>query len=351
MGINHLHKLLKKHSPDSYKCVKLKEYQFKKIAIDVSLYMYKYKCILGDDWLNAFINLVCCLRKNDIHGVFIFDSKAPPEKIQEQQDRREQRQKIKDKLIEIKEEYANYQKTKKPSQFLIDMCKDENKITRLLSTQSYFKEDLIVSKIHKLELQTISINKEDFVLVKELFKVLGIPYYQATTEAEATGAYLCREGKVYGVMSDDTDVLAYGSPKFITSVNTHSETCIEIDIKNILGDLEMTYEQFRDVCIMCGTDYNKNIPRIGPQKSYQLVKLLGGLDEIDEQTVYDTRILNYQRVRELFTFPRDYFKKRIKFCKSPDFNKVQEFLFVNNCKVHIDYIERCFRCLPINFVD
>ena len=289
--------------------------------------------------------------KNDIHGVFIFDSKAPPEKIQEQKDRREQRQKLKDKLNKIKSEYDLYKQTKNPSQFLIDMCKEENKIPRLLNTQSFFKEELIEVKINKLELQTISIDKEDFNLVKELFKILGIPYYQATTEAEATGAYLCRKGIVYGVMSEDTDVLAYGSPKFITNVNTHSETCIELDIEELLDKLEINYEQFRDLCIMCGTDYNKNIPKIGPQKSYNLIKHFKSIDEIDEKTVYDTSILNYKRVRELFTFPENYFTKKVIFCKSPNFNEVQKFLFINNCKVHIEYIEKCFNSLPLNFIN
>ena len=188
----------------------------------------------------------------------------------------------------IKSGYIKHIKTKKPTEYLIELCKEENKIPRLLSTESFFKEDMIVSKIKKLELQTISITSEDFTLVKELFKILGMPYYQATTEAEATGAYLCRQGIVHGVMSEDTDVMAYGSPKFITGVNTHSETCCEIDIAEVLEKLEMTYEQFRDICIMCGTDYNKNIPKIGPQKSFDLIKKLGSIDNIDEQTVYDT---------------------------------------------------------------
>ena len=351
MGIKHLNKILRKYCPECYKTKKLIEYQFKKIALDVSLYMYKYKCILGDNWLNAFINLVCCLRKNDIHGIFIFDSKAPPEKVQEQQDRREQRQKIKDKCDKIKQEYEIYIKTKKPTEYLIELCKEENKIPRLLSTESFFKEDMIVSKIKKLELQTISITSEDFTLVKELFKILGMPYYQATTEAEATGAYLCRQGIVHGVMSEDTDVMAYGSPKFITGVNTHSETCCEIDIAEVLEKLEMTYEQFRDICIMCGTDYNKNIPKIGPQKSYDLIKKLGSIDNIDEQTIYDTRILNYKRVRELFSFPENYFTKKVRYCCQPDLHKLQEFLFVNNCKIHYHFIEKCFQSLPLKFID
>ena len=30
-------------------------------------------------------------------------------------------------------------------------------------------------------------------------------------------------------------------------------------VKEILETIDMTYEQFRDLCIMCGSDYNKNI--------------------------------------------------------------------------------------------
>ena len=75
MGIHNLNKLLKKECGDMFETVPLKKYAYKKIAIDTSLYMYKYKVIFSDEWLRAFANLVWCLRKNDVHPLFLFDSK------------------------------------------------------------------------------------------------------------------------------------------------------------------------------------------------------------------------------------------------------------------------------------
>ena len=352
MGINGLHKILKKYCSDLYHTINLSEFRYQKIGIDTSLYMYKFKCILGDDWLNGFINLICSLRKNEIHPIFIYDSKAPPEKTKEQAERREQRQKLKDKLTQLQEEWDNYILTGNKSTFLIDMCQEENKkAPRLLSNVNVFKEDIIISKLEKLKLQTISISTEDFSLTKSLFDILKIPYHQATTEAEATASYLCREKIVSAVLSEDTDVLAYGTPVFLSKINTHAETCVLIKLDQILNRLNLSYEGFKDLCIMCGTDYNKNIPSIGPQKAYRLIKQFQTIDGVNDNTILDVSPLNHIRTRELFTFPKDYFNKLISFCGTPDYNKLQEFLFKNNCKISPDYVEKCFNSKPLNFVD
>ena len=47
-------------------------------------------------------------------------------------------------------------------------------------------------------------------------------------------ANLTLNGKVDGVLSDDTDVLAYGTKLFLTSINTTKNSCVEIQIDNIL---------------------------------------------------------------------------------------------------------------------
>ena len=70
MGIKGLNDIIKKYCPNILKNeIKLSEYTYKKIAIDTTLYMFKYKAILGDKWLNGFLNLIICLRKNNIHCV------------------------------------------------------------------------------------------------------------------------------------------------------------------------------------------------------------------------------------------------------------------------------------------
>ena len=353
MGIHHLNKILKKYSPNAFREIPLNNYAFKKVAIDISLYMFKYKTIFGDDkWLTAFISLICCFRRNEIHCVFIFDSKAPIEKEQEQKDRREQRQKIKDKAIQLEIDYNKYKETGEKSELLIETCKKSKKDSnRLLLQTDIFDEKIIKDLIDKLNLQTISIGKKDFDLAKQLFDILDVPYHQATSEAEATCAYLCKENMVYGAMSEDTDVLAYLSPKFLTKVNITRESCIEIDLKQILNDLEITSEQFRDMCIMCGNDYNKNIKGIGPQKAYELIKEYKNIENIERHTKHDTSVLKYERTRELFTFSENYFNKRILCCGTPDYKKLEEFLFENNCRIDIDYVKSANIPKELEFVD
>jgi 5'-3' exonuclease len=349
MGINNLNKILKRHSPGCYVEVHLYKYAFQKIAIDTSLFMYKYKTIFGERWLNAFINMICCLRKNEIHPIFIFDSKAPPEKLEEQQTRREQRQKIVDKLEQLEIDYKVYKETGNVSDLLQEICnKTKPSHPRLLS-KSLFDENIIIEKIEKLKLQTISITSKDFDLVKELFKIMKIPYYDATSEAEATGAYLSIQGEVVGVLTADTDVLAYGVTKFLCKLNVSKETCIEIDTTDMLKELDMTQPQFTDMCIMCGTDYNKNIPKIGPHKSYSLMKQYKSIEEMKANTDIDISILKHQRTRELFSFYENYFEDGIKHCGSPDFGNIEKFLFKHNCYISVDYIKQCLESKEINF--
>ena len=74
MGIKNLNNLLRKKCPQVFVDIHLSEYAFKKLAIDVSLFMCKFKAICGDRWLTSFVNLVQCLRRNEIHCVFIYDN-------------------------------------------------------------------------------------------------------------------------------------------------------------------------------------------------------------------------------------------------------------------------------------
>jgi hypothetical protein len=79
MGINNLNVFLRKNCPEVFKEIHISEYAYKKVAIDTSLFLCKFKAIAGDRWLESFIRLVSCLRRNEIHCEFIYDTSAPPE--------------------------------------------------------------------------------------------------------------------------------------------------------------------------------------------------------------------------------------------------------------------------------
>jgi flap endonuclease-1 len=157
-------------------------------------------------------------------------------------------------------------------------------------------------------------------------------------EAEAYSSYLSIHNKVDAVLSEDTDVLAYGSPIFLTKIDTLNDTVVYINYQKMLNELDMTNEMFLDLCIMLGCDYNSNIPKVGPEKSFSLIKKYKNIDNIDE-IKNNIEILNHIRVRKLFEIPQkiDF---DVPYCGIPNFEKVSEFLFKNNLHFNISKLKR-----------
>jgi flap endonuclease-1 len=150
------------------------------------------------------------------------------------------------------------------------------------------------------------------------------------------------------VASEDTDVLAYGTPTFITKINTSDETCVEINYEELTTALGLTQEQFTDLCIMCGTDYNENMKGIGPDKSYKLLVENGLIEDLEKivdnktgELKFDTSVLKYKRGREMFSTP-EVIKQKIPYCGKPDTKKLQRWLFENNISFNIEAIVRSF---------
>jgi 5'-3' exonuclease len=335
MGIHNLNTLLRKKCPEIFKEVHLSNLAYSKVAIDISLFMFKYKTINGDNWLSGFLSLFECLRKNHIHPIFVYDSEAPPEKKEEQLRRRETRDIIRQKNEQIKKDFEEYKKNGSHSELLNEIVskKTDGKLLET-SKSEYYK--IVEAEIRKLEIQTISITKEDFDLTKQLFDVLGVSYISAPIggEAEKTCSELCINGVVDAVMSEDTDVMAYGTPLFLTKLNTFNSTCVAIEIKSIYRSLEIDYNQFRDICIMCGNDYNTNIPKVGPITSLNYIQECGSIENIETFKKIDISILKHIRSRELFSIENtsDEVKKEINFVrKNVNHDEISEFLKKNNC--------------------
>ena len=344
MGINNLNKFLRNNCPEIYEEIHISEYSYKKIAIDISLYLCKFKTTCGDNWLNAFINLIACLRRNEVHCTFIYDSGAPPEKELERKQRSEQREKKITKVTILEEAFEKFQMTNQIDQILIDLYnkkKNNNEPKRLLQTNNNINMNLVEESIKKMRSQIININNDDFQLTKTLFDILNVPYYNAPLEAETMCSDLCKRSLVDAVLSEDTDVLAYASPIFLSKINTKKETCIRINYDLMLKSLELTSPQFLDLCIMCGTDYNKNIFRIGPEKAYKYILEFNNIEGIINGTSLDTSVLNHIRVRNLF---RDYEQSNIviPYCGAPEFNILSEFVAKHNIYISLDYLKKSF---------
>ena len=187
--------------------------------------------------------------------------------------------------------------------------------------------------------QMYKLSAEDFEIVKELFSIMGVPYYTAPGEAELMCADLCKKGLVDAVLTEDTDVIAYGAPICLSKLdNFLGGTCRKIEVESLYKELDMSPEQFLDFCIMCGTDYNKNITGIGSKTAFKHIKTFSTIENfiknVKPKSSQDFSVLNYEKSRELFTTSCPHKVDYIPFSKRPNFDKL--FLFCKNHKIIID---------------
>ena len=351
MGIKNLNKLLKKICPDIFETKHISSFAYKKIAIDTSLYICKFKSIYGDDWLNPFINLVGSLRKNEVHCVFIFDGKSPVEKEKEREKRKEAKNKLKNDIYEIEDSLNVFYKTHIVDKVLINFHNKIRKksVSLLIDNSKKIDIKLIENKLEQKRKQVINISPNDFILIRKLLDILKIPYYTAPWEAEKMCAKLCLDSLVDGVLSEDTDLMAYKTPLFLSKIDTYNHTFIEINYEKLLESMELTSSEFLDICIMSGTDYNENIFKIGSIKSYNYIKKHKNIEEFAKETNKDVSILNHSKCREMFRNFEEYGIKVIPYCGIPDFKKLEELISEENIKVNIENIKSKFVNTKIEF--
>jgi 5'-3' exonuclease len=350
MGIKNLHHFLRKTCPSVYSTVPISKYAFKKIAIDISIFMCKFKSSNGNNYIDSFLHLISVLRYNEVHFIFVYDTKAPPEKDLERKQRIEAREKNKVRVERIMETWFNY---KQDLNLTEDSILEQNNlviedevllgfITKLMDNMDKISVKKIDNEIHKLQNSILSIRTEDFNLTKEFFKTCNIPFIDAEGEAEATCASLVRHGLVAAVLTEDTDVLAYKAPFMLHKLDISNGTMVEIDFEEILTQLKFTEQQFLDFCIMCGTDYNTNIFKIGPDKSYKLLQQYGSIEGIAEANPnICIDVLNYEKTRSLFTNKLDL-TVQVPYCGFPNKVEFEKLYFFNNCKFDLEKLYSSF---------
>jgi len=230
MGIRYLNKFLKKNAPNSIQLCKLSELSGKKIAVDVSIYMYKFAT---DDALIENIYLMLSIFRNyNIIPIFIFDGRPPPEKKWLLRKRKE------DKQV-AQEEYNNLKKKLESDAYIDNTDKQE-----------------IICNMDILKKKFVNISKNDIDNVKQLIRCYGATYYDAPGESDELCAMLTINENVWACLSEDMDMFVYGCPRVIRYLSLLNHTAIIYDTKGILNELGINQTELREICVLSGTDYN-----------------------------------------------------------------------------------------------
>ncbi|KAL6947134.1 Elongation of fatty acids protein 2 [Hanseniaspora vineae] len=253
MGIKGLNAIISENVPHAIRKSDIKNFFGRKVAIDASMSLYQFLiAVRQQDGMNlsnaegettshlmGMFYRTLRMIDNGIKPVYVFDGKPPVLKKYELDKRLDRRTDVMTKMEDLKD---NAEKQE---------------------------------EYNKLQRRTVKVTKQQNDEAKHLLKLMGIPYVEAPCEAEAQCAELAKCGKVYAAASEDMDTLCYKTPfllRHLTFSEQRKEPIHEIDTDKILAGLDLTLEQFVDLCILLGCDYCPTIKGCGPVNALKLIK-------------------------------------------------------------------------------
>jgi len=204
----------------------MSEFNGKKVAIDASIYLYRF---IGEKKLVEHMYLmVSIFKSHGVEPIFIFDGASPPEKKELLAERKEKKRIAEEKYQNIKNQIED----------------NEDKYEML-------------NEMEKLKKQFIHIKEADYKVVKQLLDDSGVKWVDAPGEADELCAHFMHTGQVYACLSEDMDMFAYGCCRVLRHFSLVKHNVLFYDLEQILMQLQMNVQEFRQVIVLSGTDYNK----------------------------------------------------------------------------------------------
>ena len=228
MGIRNLNRHLRDNCPESIRCMNMADISGKRIAVDISIYLYKYEA--ENALLENMYVMLSIFRHYNIIPIFIFDGKPPIEKKALLIKRKEDRSEAQEEYVKLK----------------ISLESKEDDVE---------KQNIIVT-MDQLKKQFVQINKEKIEKVKCLIRAYGATYYDAPGEADELCALLVIKKKVWACLSEDMDLFVYGCTRVLRYFSLIGHTIVLYYTKGILEELDITQKEFKEICVISGTDYN-----------------------------------------------------------------------------------------------
>jgi hypothetical protein len=247
MGIKFLNKILRDNCNQSIWQIDIGELAGKKIAVDISIYLYKYEST--DALLESIYLMLAIFREYNIIPIFVFDGKPPPEKKELLQKRRQDKAAAKNEYNKLKDQLE---------QIGDDVDDEKNEI---------------VATMDQLKKQFVYITHEKIEKVKELIRAYGATYYDAPGEADELCALLVIKKKVWACLSEDMDLFVYGCNRVLRYLSLTNKSIVLYHTKGILASLNMTQKEFREICVLSGTDYNINANTDAKTKNNNMITL------------------------------------------------------------------------------
>ena len=310
MGIDNFTKLVKKYAPEVIEIKEYQEFAGETWAIDGSIFFYRFaydpQSKKTNPHIDGFYQLIHRLYKNGIRPVIILDGKTPKQKLHTLEKRKQQKQKNITKVSNLQDELVSMM-----GGVVINTSTDQNIGHSQQNLPCLSLEQLVeMHKGHPLELELknkleevnkakkniIHFQPNTYLDIYTLCSLFCVPILRANYEADALCSKLYVDGKVDAIMSEDSDILLYNGGRLIRKFNWSNKVEL-IDLNKLLQKLQINYNQFIDLCILCGTDYTvATIKGLGFIKAFELISkglnIEAIIDNIQKAKISNDKSLN-----------------------------------------------------------
>ncbi|XP_028611111.1 exonuclease 1 [Grammomys surdaster] len=189
-----------------------------------------------------------------------------------------------------------------PSKKEVERSRRERRQSNLLKGKQLLREGK-VSEARDCFTRSVNITHAMAHKVIKAARALGVDCLVAPYEADAQLAYLSKAGLVQAVITEDSDLLAFGCKKVILKMDQFGNG-LEVDQARLgmckqLGDV-FTEEKFRYMCILSGCDYLASLRGIGLAKACKVLRLANNPDIVK----VIKKIGHYLKMN--ITVPEDY---------------------------------------------
>ena len=316
MGIQYLNRILRTYASSGIREIPLRSLKGKTLAIDTSIYLYRYQA--EDALIENMYLMISLFRHHDITPVFVFDGEPPAEKRELLEERKRDKEEAKKRWLELEEE-------------LNTTSKDDEKVSE------------IIEEMDKEKKKFVKISWKDINDVKELMKAYGVNIIEAEGEADQVCAKLVQKKLVDGCLSEDMDMFVYGCNKVYRYLSLLNSTVVQYDLRKILQLLNLTIDEFKQICILSGTDYNVHLDEqiniYGALKLFGKYKKKRGSDFFqwlnDNDRISDyTKLTDVYKMFDVYNMSIEFSrtKFRNKFYNSDDVKQIMQrngFIYMN----------------------
>lgn len=238
----------------------MRDFRGKRVAIDGYSWLHKgaYCCstdlCMGrptDKYVTYFMSRVDVLTSSGLTPVVVFDGGPLPMKRAENQSRR-------------KTKKQNFEK----GRALLEQGKTQ-------AADEHFQRAVNITPDHAKD-------------VIDALQRRRIEYIVAPYEADSQMAFLARKGIVDLVVTEDSDLLAYGCEDVLFKLDK-AGFVQQVSLRQVLrapAFAGFTQAMFTEMCVLAGCDFLSSVPKIGIKRAFDYVKKLRGHKAVIKRLKY-----------------------------------------------------------------